>query len=95
MEGILPDTGSFISVSKPDNIMVSAVKRAESGEGIVVRLWNTSASQQNITINTLLPVKAIKYLRLDETYMFDIPFENGCFAMEIKPHKIETLLFVQ
>jgi len=95
MEGILPDTGSFISLSKPDNIMVSAIKRAESGEGIVVRLWNTSASLQNLSLKTLLPVKVVKCLRLDETYISDIPFENGSFSMEIKPHKIETLLLVK
>jgi len=95
MEGVLPDTGSFISVSEPDNLMVSAIKLAESGEGIVVRLWNTSASLQNITCKTLLPIKGVKSLRIDETYVCDLPFENGSFPMEIKPNKIETILLVQ
>ncbi len=95
MEGILPDTGSFISISKPDNIMVSAIKRAESGEGIVLRLWNTGSENENVRIDTMLPVTSVKKLRMDEAYLSDIQFVDKGFDLEVKPHKIETLLLTQ
>jgi alpha-mannosidase len=37
----LPLNHSFLSV-KPDNIIVSAIKRAEDGSGIIVRVYNTT-----------------------------------------------------
>jgi alpha-mannosidase len=95
MDGILPDNGSFISVSKPDKLMVSAVKLSESGEGIILRLWNKGSENENVRIDTILPVSSVKRLRMDETHLSDIPFVNGGFDIDIKPHKIETLLLTK
>jgi len=92
MKGFLPDKGSFISVSKPDDLMISAVKLAENGKGIVVRVWNTGSKHQSVKIDTILPIKRVKHVRLDETYISDVPFENGRFSVELAPHKIETLI---
>jgi alpha-mannosidase len=48
--GHLPLESSFLSVSAP--FEVSAVKRSQNGESVVVRLWNTSLEQASGVLRT-------------------------------------------
>ena len=41
--GTLPPVGSFVAVA-PDVLVVSAIKEAENGTGLIVRLWNTDTT---------------------------------------------------
>ena len=40
-DGVLPQVNAFIAV-EPDNILVSVLKRAEEGEDLILRAWETS-----------------------------------------------------
>lgn len=91
-EGQLPATGSIITVDPTEKVMLSALKMAESGEGIVIRLWNTTGETLDLNVSTILPVKEVKRMRLDETILEDVDFANGKFSMKMTPHKIETFL---
>jgi alpha-mannosidase len=92
VEGDLPPCGSFVTVEPADRLMVSALKQAEDGSGIVLRLWNVSADTLDAVVTTSLPVRAAKRLRLDETPLEDLPLQAGALRLRIAPHKIETLL---
>jgi len=59
-----------------------------------LRLWNTTDQKQDIQVKTILPVKKVQLVQLDESYISDIPFAGGVAETEIKANQILTLLFV-
>lgn len=92
VEGDLPSTASVISINPQDKAMVSALKRAEDGSGIVLRLWNASSDTIRVDVKTILPVESVKRLRLDETVVSDEDIDDGTIRFEMGAHRIETLL---
>jgi alpha-mannosidase len=48
-DGKLPQSDSFIDV-QPSNIVVSALKRAEDGDGVIIRAYETTKTQTSATI---------------------------------------------
>jgi mannosylglycerate hydrolase len=63
--GALPPTQSFCEVS-PAALVVSAVKQAEDGEGLIVRLWNIQAEACQATLRFWHPPVAVKRCNLAE-----------------------------
>lgn len=94
MKGMLPVKGSFFELEPSEKVMLSAVKQSEAGDGIVIRLWNTTADKLNVLAHTIMPVKSVKLLRLDETPISDIALEDGSMQFDMEPHKIVTLLLL-
>jgi alpha-mannosidase len=64
-DGGLPATWSFVHVV-PDAIAISAIKRAESGEGLIVRLYNPSDQPQETALTFGAPLVGVSEVRLDE-----------------------------
>jgi mannosylglycerate hydrolase len=94
-KGELPSTGSFFVIEPADKLMISALKQSEDGQGIVLRVWNTSSETLNAKIKTSLPVTKAAKLRLDETRLEDLPVNNGTVQLEILPYKIESMLLIR
>jgi len=92
IKGILPPQGSFFSITSDDSVMLSALKLSEDGTGVVMRIWNTSSETQPVEIKTILSVKAVKRLNLDESPLSDIELTDGVINFEMGAHKIFTLL---
>ncbi len=63
--GTLPRETSFLSV-EPDTIALSAVKRSESGGGIIVRLWNPTARSVRARLRFFRALRSAYLVRLDE-----------------------------
>lgn len=96
MNGELKDNGSFIKVEGGNNNIVSGcLKLAENGKDIVYRIWNNSMETKKLTISTVLPIKEIKEIMLDETIVGDINVKDNKFTYELKPAKIATFLLVK
>lgn len=91
-DGQLPSTNSFFTISPAEKVMLSALKQAEEGKGLVLRLWNITAEGLNVTLSTSLPFKTVKSLRVDETAVADLVLQDGQVWFEMGPHKIITLL---
>jgi alpha-mannosidase len=91
-EGRLPSMGSFFEIEPAAKLMISALKQSEDGQGLVLRVWNTSSETLDATIRTMLPVTKAAKLRLDETKKEDLQVQNGIIQMTILPHKIESVL---
>ena len=91
MDGELPDTASFITVNHEKKVFVSAIKQAENGDGVIVRLWNSTGENLDLTVSTILPVKAVERIRLDETHVSDTNFDGKKLTLKLGAHKIETL----
>lgn len=92
MAGPLAASGSFITVDPAEKVMLSALKMAESGDGIVLRLWNATAETLDARVSTTLPVSSAGLLHLDETPEGSVSLEKGVMRIPIGPHKIVTLL---
>ena len=64
--GALPHETSFVSLRAP-GIAMSALKRAEDGEGVIVRLYNPTRRPSEGELRTLWPIARAWECRLDET----------------------------
>jgi alpha-mannosidase len=75
--------------------MISALKQSEDGQGIVLRVWNTSSETLDAKIVTTLPVTKATRVRLDETRLEDLLVNDGAIQLKILPHKIESILLMR
>lgn len=92
MAGNEPATRSFVQL-RNGNLMLSAIKPAESGDGIVIRLWNPTAQPQTETMRFWKPVANAALLRLNEEADADSarPKVTGpSVTVRAAPHRIVT-----
>ena len=66
---------------------------SENKDGIIVRLWNETDQTLPLKVKTILPVKGISRVKLNEEFIEEMNVKNNEFELEMKPHKIETFLF--
>jgi len=98
--GPLPSSASFFTVDAP-GVQVSALKGAEDGDGIVLRLFNVGDGPSSGTLHLLHPAARIERLSLDERTLELLAQIEGAddpgitrFPLEMEPHHIETLRIV-
>ena len=81
---------SLFSVDAP-NIIIEAVKPAEDGEGVVVRLYEAKRMATRCTLTTALPaVHAAQTNMLEETEQ-DLALNDGQIALDFRPFEIKTI----
>lgn len=90
IEGELPDCGSFFTISPEKKILVSAVKQSEDGKSLILRVWNTTDETLPLEIATILPVKTVRRVRLDEQFVSETNFDGKKWSLDIGGKKIET-----
>ena len=69
-DGDLPASWSFVHVT-PDAVAISAIKRAESGDGLIVRLYNPGEQPQETALTFGAPLADVREVRLDEEPLDD------------------------
>ncbi len=85
-------SGSFFEIDHPA-IEVTACKKAEQGDGIIVRLCNVSPSQAKTTIQSRLPFSQVWETDLLETRTVRCETEGNSLSTEFAPFEIKTLFF--
>lgn len=93
--GRLPDELAFVSLQseEPTNAFrITALKRAEAGDGIIIRLFNTldQAVQGELKTWWSEAAKVFK-TNLNEEVQTGLVNENGCVAIKARPKEIITL----
>ena len=94
MAGTEPATQGFIEV-KSGRLVVSSIKPAEQGGGLVIRLWNPTGRRQADTIRLWRKVKAADYADLGEQPLkgAEGPHVEGReIGISAGPHRIVTVL---
>lgn len=91
-EGKFPSTASLIKISPNDKLMVSAIKKADNQDGILIRLWNTSGEKIDASIDTIIPVSGASLLKLNESLESELVIKNGSVKIQADGHKIITIL---
>ena len=84
--------GCQTSTNQQNKVYLSGIKESEDKQGIIVRLWNSTDETLPLKVKTILPIKGVSSVRLDETFVSDIKVSDNSFEIEMKPHKIETFL---
>ena len=87
--GELAKANSFFEVDK-DHVMVSAIKQAENGEGIIIRVYEDQnrRSRVNISFNSI-PVRAVECDPFEKE-IDDVSIVDGNLQFLIKPFEIRT-----
>jgi alpha-mannosidase len=89
--GKLPPRQSFVSVS-PGAICISAIKLAETGHGMIVRVWNTTAESVEATLRVGVPFKRAQRVALSEGVIEPLaPDAEGALHLLLRPKQIQTI----
>ena len=89
--GDLPGELSFLSLS-PDALVLSAVKRSEDGEALIVRCYNPTAEAFTAALDTCWPVERADLVSLDEEPLADAPtVETGRIRFAIGAKQVRTI----
>ncbi len=90
--GVLPVSGSLITINQEKKVLISALKRSENGEGTILRVWNTTGETLPLEISTILPITSVERVMLNEQPVEKLAIKNGKFATQLGAHKIESFL---
>ncbi len=84
---------SLMDVSS-DNVILETVKKAEDGQGVIVRLYEYENRRNDVTISLDGDAKEVFECNLMEDIMGEIPVEDNSFTFPIKPFEIKTFKIV-
>jgi mannosylglycerate hydrolase len=90
-KGSLPPSLSFVLI-KPDELMVSAIKKSYSDEEVIIRLFNPTGKSLRGSLDFMPGIKKAWFTDLNEEKKRKIPVRsNGTITLEVKPKKIITI----
>ncbi|MEW6231776.1 MAG: glycoside hydrolase family 38 C-terminal domain-containing protein [Chloroflexota bacterium] len=88
--GVWPIEASFIEL-EPRCLEVSAIKRAERGDALIVRFWNTSEEPQEVTLRSPLPIRSAYLADMAEDPQAPLTIAgNGAIHLPVRGRQIIT-----
>ncbi len=87
----LPMTGTLLTLQ--GQALVSTLKEAESGSGIVVRVYNIESEPSDVEIGLPVPVRSITPTNLLEEPLPEPKVVNRSLTVTLPPKKFATYLF--
>ncbi|MGQ9782464.1 MAG: alpha-mannosidase [Armatimonadota bacterium] len=92
--GILPKSKSFVWVSEP-NLVVTAFKKSEDGDGLILRVYETQGKACNAKIVVSVAAEEVVETDLMERPLGkSVRLRSGSFTFEIGRHEIKTFKLV-
>ncbi len=88
--GSLPESMSFLRV-EARNVIVSAIKGAEDGRGIILRCYETTGKSTTAKIEMFKPVSEALITNIIEEDIGELPIRNGTVELPISGYSIETV----
>jgi alpha-mannosidase len=82
-------TTSLVSIDHP-NIVIETIKRAEDGNGIIVRLYESQRQRCEFRLTTAFPISQAWKTNLLEENQSEIPVSGKELIYPIKPYQILT-----
>lgn len=89
-KGTLPTSGQLVKID--GDVFVSAVKTAENGEGIIVRLSDISGKGGDVTLDFCKAVKSAYETDLNENVTGDLKADGNTVKADIEAYGIKTVL---
>jgi mannosylglycerate hydrolase len=90
--GHIDARGQLLDVESPA-FPVTAIKRAEDGDGVIVRLYNISDSEAGTTVDLRPVTGPVQMTNLHEEPLADVPRLQRGVAVHGRPNEIVTLRF--
>ena len=91
--GHLDYTGSLLNVDSPA-FPVTSIKRAEDGDGIIVRVYNTLDVEADAQIDVPMAKGRVSLVNLNEEHITDLRREGSDgVGITARPNEIVTLRF--
>ena len=92
----LPDVseGNVFCEVTPGNVIVEAVKKAESEDATIVRLYEAGKRRSNVGVRFSRPVKKVAICNLMEERDQTLTITEDSVAFEMRPFEIKTLKVV-
>jgi alpha-mannosidase len=90
--GRIGDEGSLVEVASP-GFAVSAIKRAEDGDGVIVRVYNTLDEAATTTVDVPSLRGGAARLNLNEEHIEDVARGAGVVAVSARRNEIVSLRF--
>ncbi len=88
-QGALAAKHSFLQVPS-DNVVVTAVKRAEDDDALIVRFYEWAGTESEVKVQLPPGAKTASETDLMERRVGDLAIQNGAIAMHTKPYEIKT-----
>ena len=92
VDGDLPEAFSFVSCDNP-NVVITAVKKAEDDDGIIVRFYDAHDCKSNVTIHAPQGYSRAALCDLMENVDHDLAIQNGSVSIPLSNFEIVTLKF--
>jgi len=93
-EGEYKDSESFLEI-KPDNIILTALKKSEDGKSIIMRFYEATGEKTTARIKLFKKPEHVEAVNMlgekDEEFDKEIIFEGESFKVEMNPFEIVTL----
>jgi len=90
--GALPAEGALLALEGPA-FVVSASKRAEDGQGVIVRLYNVTSKPTSGRVRLEEPFQGAEFVNMDEAFLAAAPLEDGWVRLEAQPNQVLNLRF--
>jgi len=81
---------SLVACSAP-NVIIETVKRAEDGDGIIVRLYESHRKRGAVTVWFAFAVESAWETNLLEENQAELPIASGAVCLNLRPYQIVTL----
>ena len=91
-EAALPPQASLLEVSSPA-FVVSALKRAEDGRGVILRLYNTLSEPATCDLRLTEPFDGVELNTMDEQPLEALSPHDGRVHLGARPNQIFTIRF--
>ena len=89
-EGALPAEHSFLQ-AKAENVIITAVKKAEDDEAMIVRFYEWAGKDGEVTIQLPPGAESAAETDLMERPLASIPIHAGSVTLRTKPYEIKTI----
>jgi len=83
----------FIRCSS-ENAVVETIKRAEDGNGIIIRLYESLRKRGRVRLDSILPLESVWRTNLLESNIEQIETDGQCFDLHLGPFEIITVRLV-
>jgi alpha-mannosidase len=86
------EAGSLLTV-RPESFVLSALKEAEDGQGLIVRLYNIAAQTVAGEVRLEEAWQGVERVNLNEETLGPAEVSDGWVRLSLKPNEIATLRF--
>ncbi|GAK54069.1 alpha-mannosidase [Candidatus Moduliflexus flocculans] len=83
----------FIAVNRP-NIVIETIKRAEDGNGLIVRFYESQRQRGEAILTTAFPIASAELVNILEETQADLPAQEKSVSVNVTPYQIVTLRIV-